>query len=200
MKKRGLCLALALMLVLICTSCSSSSVKAKAEKPSVSASQETEAPAKEKEFETEDGLLCITADESWSKAGDELEIEDASLVLSKKGGARMALISEYQWNFPIELAEYNRMVLRQMKDHISGDEAGETEAISLGEYEAFRTDITGSVEGAKQAYRIYCIHAGEYYVQLICWCPKDRQKAFSPEFNRIAKTLLLTEEKGETAE
>lgn len=195
MKKRGLCLALILILALSCASCSSSSVKAKAEKPSASAARQTEEPAAEKEFETEEGLFSITADETWSKAGEKLSIEDASLVLAQKGGARIALISEYRWNFPIELADYNRMVLKQMKDHIKGDEAGETEEVSLGEYEAFRTDITGAVGEENQAYRVYCVHAGEYYVQLIGWCPANRQKAFGPEFDRIAETLLLTDDK-----
>lgn len=189
MKQRGLCFALVFMLVLFCTSCSSSSVKAKAEKP-VNAAEEMKAPAEEKEFQTEDGLFCITADERWEDAGDELEIEDASLALSQNGEAWIALISEYRWNFPIEFSDYNSMVLKQMKDHISHDEAGETEAVSLGDYEAFRTNVTGNVEGENQVYRIYCVQAGEYYVQLICWCSEERQNVFEGEFDRIAQSLL----------
>lgn len=202
MKKRGLCFALVFLLALFCASCSSS-VKAQ-EEDHPAARAEQQAPAAERVFETEDGLLQVTADESWEQPREDLGIQDASLTLSKGGDAYMALISEYRWNFPMDLAGYSDMVLKQMKDHISRDEAGKTEEISLGEYEALRTDVTGYVgeEEEHQAYRICCAQAGDCYVQLIFWCPADKREDFGEEFDRIAESLLLTQDAAaeETAE
>lgn len=199
MKNRGLCFALAFMLMLFGTSCSSSSAKAQA-KGAAEAGATKEIPAAEKSFETTDQLLHITADEDWEDAENLLNIEDASLAVSRNGAAYIAIISEYRWNFPIGLEDYNDMVMKQIKDHVDNDKAGESERISIGDYDAFCTRITGLVGKENQAYRIYCVQAGDYYIQMICWCPIEREKAFGVEFDRIAHTLQLAENAGEKPE
>lgn len=190
MKKRGLYLILAVILALSFTSCSISSAK---EQPDHEKAEKTAAPAAEQTFQTSDGQFSITADDSWKQAGEELNIQDASLALSKRGEGYIALISEERWNFPIDLAEYNRMAVKQIRDHVDQDETGQSEAISLGNYEAFRTTITGIVEGSSQAYWLYCLQAGDSYIQLVFWCNGEGQEAFGEEFDRIAGSLQQSE-------
>lgn len=190
MKKRGLYFVLAIILALSFTSCSVSSAK---EQPDDKKPEKTAVPAAEQSFQTSDGRFSLTADDTWQQAGEELNIQDASLVLTKSGEGYIALISEYRWNFPIDLAEYNRMAVKQIRDHVDQDEAGQSEAISLGNYEAFRTTITGTVEGSSQAYWLYCLQAGDAYIQLLLWCNEEKQEAFGEEFDRIAGSLQQSE-------
>lgn len=186
MKQRGLCLIVAVILALSFTSCSASSAK---EQSGDKMGKEAAAPIVEQSFQTDDGQFAITADKSWQTAGEDLNIQDASLALSKDGEAYIALISEYRWNFPIDLIDYNRMVVKQIRDHVDQDEAEESEAVSIGSYEAFSTKVTGTVEGDRQAYWIYCIQAGDSYIQMILWCNGEKQDAFGEEFERIAGSL-----------
>lgn len=186
MKQRGLYLVLAVILALSFTSCSISSAK---EQPDDKKAEKSAAPAAEQTFQTSDGQFAITTDDTWQQAEEDLNIQDASLVLSKNAQGYMAFISEYRWNFSIDLAEYNRMAVKQIRDHVDQDKTGESEAVSLGNYEAYRTTIAGTVEGSNQAYWIYCAQAGDFYLQMILWCDGENREAFEEEFDRIAGSL-----------
>lgn len=190
MKKKFLCLALVFLLCLAFAACGT----AKNKETKETTTQTTEAAVKEKVFKTSDDKFQLTADEDWKEASDLLEIDDAALSLAKKAEGYIALISEYKYNFSNGLSGYNNLVIRHMQKNIEKDESSEPEKIKLGDYEAYKTTMTGEVEGVAQAYSIYCAEIGDNYIQLICWSKENGQKEFSREFDKIAKTLSEVKE------
>lgn len=162
-------------------------------KEAATASEATLAPAKEKVFQTSDERFELTADENWTDAEKLLEIEDATLSISKNAEGYIALISESRYNFSDKLSGYNKMVKKHMENNIDQEETGETEKIKLGKYDAYKTIITGQVDGVAQTYQIYCTEINDRYIQLICWSLDSSGSELSKEFDKIAQTLSPVE-------
>lgn len=218
MRKKVFCLALAVALCLSFAACTAAS---EPEEPAESAAEpSTEAPVADKVFQTSDGLFQITADENWGEVEDAeaaLGIQDAVLVLSKElkasGAAEaletaetaentenaepaecyIALISEYKYNFSGGLSDYNRLVVKHMEKNVDEEKTGESEELKLGDYDAYKTVMSGKVEGTDAAYAIYCAEVNSYYIQLICWSPAASQDELAAEFDKIARSLQPAE-------
>lgn len=197
MKRRTWILFLILTVCLVLSSCSLPFENSGNTEPDKQSEQGILQPsAKEKIFVSEDRLFCLTADESWEEAKNFLDIQDASLSLSKGSRNYIVLISEYKYNFSSEagLEGYNRLVIKNMERNVDEDEAGEVERIRLGDYDACRTVLTGKVEEQAMSYTIYCAEIEDYYVQLICWTTEEDVQAAEAAFDQIAQTLSVPEE------
>lgn len=197
MKRSFLYLLLAIVLSLTLTACQTS----RSDKPEErSAKETTESAAQEKVFKSSDELFQLTADDTWKNASKILDIEDASIAIGKNDQAYITLISEYRYNFADELSGYHELVVKNMQDHIDKDETGETEELRLGDHDAFKTEITGKVDGEESAYVIYCVEIEDYYVQVICWSGTSDQEKFAAEFDKIARSLMSRSEAQENSE
>lgn len=191
MKKKGLCFILAALLCLSFAACDTSSSSQKGEENK--AAEETRQPVKEKVFKTSDQMFQITADEDWTDTDESLNIQDAVLTVSKGAEGYIALISEYKYNFSTDLSGYNKMVVKHMEKSVAEDSSSESETLKLGNYDAFKTTMTGLVEGEAETYEIYCAETDNYYVQLICWSASEKQDEFAVEFDKIAHSLQPAE-------
>ena len=190
MKRVFLCMALVFVLCFSLAACSISGEKDSAKE---TAAETTEAPAKEKVFESDNELFCIKADENWKDAQKRLEIEDATLSISKNQEAYIALISEYKYNFPSQdgLSGYNELVIKNMEKNVDNEETGKSEKLQIDDYDAYRTVMTGQVEKQNTAYIIYCVEMDDYYVQLVCWNIGNNSDKYGTEFDKIARTLCF---------
>lgn len=197
MKRSFLYLLLAIVLSLTLTACQAS----QSDKPEERSAKETTEPAaQEKIFKSSDELFQLTADDTWKNTAKTLDIEDASIAIGKNDQAYITLISEYRYNFADGLSGYHEMVVKNMQDHIDEDKTGEEEELRLGDHDAFKTEITGKVDGEESTYVIYCVEIEDYYVQVICWSGTDDQEKFAAEFDKIARSLMSRSEAQENSE
>lgn len=187
-KRTALCLVLALTLCLFLAACQSSPENKQGDEAVKETTQEA---AAEKTFKSEDELFQLTADEDWKNARSALGIEDASLAISKNGEAYIALISEYKYNFSNVdgLSGYNEMVIKHLENNIDEDKTSGTEELQLGDYDAYKTEIIGKVEGVDCIYIAYCLETDEYYAQLICWNTAKSQDKYAAEFDKIVRSF-----------
>lgn len=194
MKRTVGCLILTLLLCLSLAACQTSEKKTQED----TAAKET-TQAAEKNFKTNDDLFQITADANWKNARKSLDIEDASLAISKNDEAYIALVSEYKYNFSTveDLSDYNDMVIKHMENNIDQDETSETEELKLGDYDARKTEITGEVEETDCIYIVYCVETDEHYAQLICWSSAESPNEYISEFDKIARSLTDVQEDSE---
>lgn len=203
MRKKVLCFALAVVLCLSFAACTAAS---EPEEPEENAAEpSTEAPVADKVFQTSDELFQITADENWEEmedAEESLGIQDAVLVISRelkastaaeKTNGYIALINEYKYNFSDGLSGYNRLVVKHMEKNVDEEKTDESEELKLGDYDAYKTVMSGKVEGIDLTYVIYCAEVDSYYTQLICWSPDVSQDELAAEFDKIARSLQPAE-------
>lgn len=191
MRRKVLSLTLILILCMVFTACSGPSDRGKDQ---IAETEATEPKAVEKVFTSDDGQFCITADEDWEDAEDVLQIQDAVLAISKNAEGYITLISENKYNFSQELSGYNKLVVKHMEKNVDQETASEPEQVKLGEYDAYKTIMSGKVDDLEVVYVIYCAEVDDSYVQLICWSLKKAQDKFAAEFDSIAQSLSSAEE------
>lgn len=190
MKVKFLCLILVMILGLSLGACASKDAKASKETTKAT----TEAPPREKIFRTTDGRFQITADESWKDAAKILNLEDATLDISRGADAHIVLISENKYNFSKGLSGYSDLVVRHMEKNIDNAKVSGSENTSLGDYNAYKTTITEDARDYTVVYVVYCAEIKDRYIQLVCWSNGSNQEKFAKEFEKIAKTLSSAKE------
>jgi len=142
------------------------------------------ASEKKKTVASKDGRFRLEVPATWREM-PELH-EDAQI---EAGNGRLEqyviVIENSKADYVGTLAEFDELVIGQMKETVPGGEVSEPESRAVGGYPAIHRRLSGTVSNLRVVYYISSVETEKGFYQVLTWTMQSRDSAAQPVFREV---------------
>ena len=147
---------------------------------------------KKKTVASKDGRFRLEVPATWKELPElheEAQIKAGSGVLEQYAIVIENLKSDYAGT----LAEFDELVIGQMKENVPGCEVSEPELRPVGSYPAVHRRLTGTVNNIRIVYQIASVETDAGFYQVLTWTTPSRETVAQPVFREVIDSFTSTD-------
>ena len=93
-------------------------------------------------------------------------------------------------DFTGTLAEFDELMIEQMKGNVTGGEASEPEVRPAGSFPAIHRRLAGTVNKLGIVYHLSSIETNTAFYQVLTWTTRSRESAAAPVFREVVDSFI----------